>query len=116
MNSIFLFSIFKESGIVKEKIFIATVHKAKGLEFENVLVMNAIEDFYPFYNSTNIQEDARKFYVAISRAKIRLVLMTVEKKKVFSKKYEKFFEFNSEQSRFIDCIKDYFEYYYWNSY
>lgn len=101
-----------ESGIVKEKIFIATVHKAKGLEFENVLVMNAIEDFYPFYNSTNIQEDARKFYVAISRAKIRLFLMTVEKKKVFSKKYEKFFEFNAEQSRFIDCIKDYFEYYY----
>ena len=76
------------------------------------MVKNAIEDFYPFYNSPNIQEDARKFYVAISRAKIRLFLMTVEKKKVFSKKYEKFFEFNAEQSRFIDCIKNYFEYYY----
>ena len=100
-----------ESGVVKEKIFIATVHKAKGLEFENVLVMNAIEDFYPFYNSPNIQEDARKFYVAISRAKIRLFLMTVEKKKVFSKKYGKFFEFDAEKSRFVDCIEDSFEYY-----
>ena len=102
-----------ESEIVKEKVFIATVHKAKGLEFENVIVMNAVEGVYPYFNSTNIQdiqEDARKFYVAISRAKIRLFLMIIDKKIVYSSKNKQFYEFSVEKSRFIQCIENFFEF------
>ena len=102
-----------ESEIVKEKVFIATVHKAKGLEFENVIVMNAVEGVYPYFNSTNIQdiqEDARKFYVAISRAKIRLFLMIIDKKIVYSSQNKQFYEFPVKKSRFIQCIENFFEF------
>ncbi len=61
-----------------ERFFIATAHKAKGLEFDSVIVFNATEGAYPyFYNLRNndqyhIREDARRFYVAISRARKHL--------------------------------------------
>lgn len=63
-----------------EKYFVATAHKAKGLEFESVIVFNAVEGSYPFFNNIKsadaerIREDARRFYVAISRARRHLCL------------------------------------------
>ena len=102
-----------ESDIVKEKLFIATVHKAKGLEFENVIVMNVIEGEYPYYLSVNeqeIQEDARKFYVAISRAKIRLFLMIINEKIVFSKKTNKYCRIKVQKSRFVNYIERFFKF------
>ncbi|MCR5130812.1 MAG: UvrD-helicase domain-containing protein [Prevotella sp.] len=64
------------SRSIDDRIFVTTVHKAKGLEFENVIVFDAVEDRYPsFFNRNNpigIAEDARKFYVALTRAKKRL--------------------------------------------
>ena len=64
------------SHSIDDRIFVSTVHKAKGLEFDNVIVFDAVEDRYPSYynrnNKTAIAEDARKFYVAITRARKRL--------------------------------------------
>ncbi len=64
------------SACLKERIFVTTIHKAKGLEFDNVIVFDAIEGRIPNFFSQNdramLAEDARKFYVAISRAKRRL--------------------------------------------
>ena len=57
-----------EQDIIKENIFISTVHKAKGLEFETVIVTDVIDGVYPFFTYTTVEEDARKLYVAISRA------------------------------------------------
>ena len=61
---------------IDERVFVTTVHKAKGLEFDNVIVFDAVEDRYPSYfnrnNPQGIAEDARKFYVALSRARRRL--------------------------------------------
>lgn len=62
---------------IKERIYVSTVHKAKGLEFDNVIVFDAVEGRYPGFNSksdADIKEDARKFYVAMSRAKRRLFI------------------------------------------
>ncbi len=62
---------------MRERIFVSTVHKAKGLEFDNVIVYNAIEGKYPSSYADTSQknnEEARKFYVAISRAKRRLII------------------------------------------
>ena len=57
-------------------VFVTTIHKAKGLEFDNVIVFDAVDGRMPnFYSRTNPQmlaEDARKFYVALSRARRRL--------------------------------------------
>ena len=64
----------------RERFFIATAHKAKGLEFESVIIFNAVEGSYPFYNNIRnndqerIREDARRFYVALSRAKKHLCI------------------------------------------
>ncbi len=76
--------------LVHDRVFIMTVHKGKGLEFDNVVVLEANDGTYPFYTVNRIldsygstpeqkakamaerMEDARKFYVAISRAKKRL--------------------------------------------
>lgn len=66
-----------ESTSFNEKLFISTVHKAKGLEFENVVVMRAVDSRYPsFAHRTNEEreEDKRLFYVAISRAMKRLIV------------------------------------------
>ncbi len=66
-----------DSSSFKEKLFVSTVHKAKGLEFENVIVLRSVEGRYPhFAHKTNEQreEDKRLFYVAISRAMKRLVI------------------------------------------
>lgn len=64
------------SGSLGETIFVTTIHKAKGLEFDNVIVFDAIDgripNFYSRGNPRQLAEDARKFYVALSRAKRRL--------------------------------------------
>lgn len=85
--------LINSEGLVKERIFVMTVHKGKGLEFENVILLNAVDGSYPFFTVKKIlqnrnshspeevnkamrerKEDARKFYVAISRAKKRLCI------------------------------------------
>ena len=64
----------------RHRFFIATAHKAKGLEFESVIIFNAVEGAYPYYNNIknndreHIREDARRFYVALSRAKRHLCI------------------------------------------
>lgn len=74
-------STFKEADLcgstaITDRLFISTIHKAKGLEFDNVMVLDAVEGRIPnFYHENNAQllaEDARKLYVAMSRAKRRL--------------------------------------------
>ena len=64
------------SGSMDERIFVTTIHKAKGLEFENVIVFDAVDgrmpNFYSRDNARLLAEDARKFYVALTRARLRL--------------------------------------------
>jgi DNA helicase-2/ATP-dependent DNA helicase PcrA len=65
------------SRSMKERVFVSTVHKAKGLEFDNVIVYDAVNGKYPSVFATQDAqrgEEARKFYVALSRARRRLVI------------------------------------------
>ena len=65
------------SKSMRERVFVSTVHKAKGLEFDNVIVYDAVKGKFPSYYADEIAiqgEEARKFYVAISRAKKRLTI------------------------------------------
>lgn len=65
------------SASMQDRIFVSTVHKAKGLEFDNVIVFDAVEGKFPSaYADTDdkSEEEARKFYVAISRARRRLLI------------------------------------------
>lgn len=65
------------SSNFKENLFVSTVHKAKGLEFENVIVMRSVEGRYPHFayiTDEQKEESKRLFYVAISRAMQRLIV------------------------------------------
>ena len=56
------------NGIVRERLSVMTVHKAKGLEADNVIVYDASARF------GNIDDHARLIYVAFSRARRRLAV------------------------------------------
>ena len=63
---------------LEERYIISTVHKAKGLEFDTVIVYRAIDGSYPGSHSwteKQIQEDARRLFVALSRSKKRLCIV-----------------------------------------
>ena len=65
-------------GSLEERYIISTVHKAKGLEFDTVLVYRAVDGNYPgsrSWTEKQIQEDARRLFVALSRSKKRLCIL-----------------------------------------
>ena len=59
--------------IENNAINIMTIHASKGLEFEYLFVIGLEEEIFPLYNS-DIEEERRLAYVAITRAKKELVL------------------------------------------
>ena len=71
-------------------VTLTTVHSAKGLEFQKVYVMDLIDEIFPSSGSlkkgksreesASLEEERRLFYVAVTRAKSRLVLLTMEKR------------------------------------
>ena len=64
---------------LEERYVISTVHKAKGLEFDTVIVYRAIDGCYPGNHSwteKQISEDARRLFVALSRSRRRLCILT----------------------------------------
>lgn len=66
-----------DSSVVTERIFVSTVHKAKGLEFENVVIMRAAEGRYPSFAARTpemVDEGRRLLYVGLSRAMRRLII------------------------------------------
>ena len=106
------YKMFKESDLYlgTEKIIISTVYKAKGLEFENVIVAEATDNEYPclwpLFDASDkekeeaILEDARAFYVALTRTKKRLYISYHNCSPFGHKK---------ERSRFIESIQGFFK-------
>ncbi|WP_099203039.1 ATP-dependent helicase [Miniphocaeibacter massiliensis] len=60
------------------KIYISTIHQSKGLEYDNVILIDLVDGEFPIYSDkiSNIEEERRLFYVAITRAKKRLYLVS----------------------------------------
>ncbi len=59
------------------RIPVITVHQAKGCEFDTVIVAGADDNHFPSFSArgTELEEEEKKvFYVAITRAKKRLIL------------------------------------------
>lgn len=66
----FLDELVVEEGDESEgKVFLSTIHGAKGREWEATFLFEANDNILPSYNSDNIEEEKRLFYVAVSRAK-----------------------------------------------
>jgi len=58
-----------------KRVEVTTIHKAKGREWEKViLIHNTLERRFP-RRDTNLAEERRVFYVAMTRAKVELVVL-----------------------------------------
>lgn len=59
-------------------ITLMTIHSAKGLEFKNVFIVGMEEDLFPsqmmLSSRADLEEERRLFYVAITRAEVKLSL------------------------------------------
>ena len=115
-----------DSKSLREKVglFVSTVHRAKGLEFDNVVVTGVVDGIYPFWEATkilkesfipkerekaqrDIEESARKLYVALSRAKKRLCIQYPRNNTGFGK--FGWFQHIAKPSPFISCISPMFD-------
>ncbi len=68
-----------QDNIEENAITIMSIHASKGLEFEHLYVIGLEEEFFPLLGEgTNIEEERRLGYVAITRAKSDLTLCYVD--------------------------------------
>ena len=89
-----------------DKVSLMTIHQSKGLEFKNVYVAGLEENLFPSQMSlgsrSDLEEERRLFYVAITRAEEELVLSFATSRFRFGTLLP------SEPSRFIDEIDNNF--------
>jgi DNA helicase II / ATP-dependent DNA helicase PcrA len=87
----------------ENKVAVLTVHQAKGLQFNTVIIANAVDGSFPSYKNIKhdvIDEDARLFYVAMTRASKNLFI-------TLAKQNDK--GWNNKSSRFIKLLpKDHY--------
>ena len=92
----------KEDDDTSNKIALMTVHSAKGLEFPYVYVAGMEENIFPsggmFASPSDIEEERRLFYVALTRAKVAVDL-TFASTRMRNGKHE-----SNSPSRFIKEI------------
>ena len=85
----------------ENKIFLMTVHNAKGLEFDSVYITGLEEGMLPHFRSLDtdeeIEEERRLFYVAITRAKKNLFISYANSRKKFGSNFVM-----NKRSRFLD--------------
>ena len=75
------------------KIYFTTVHKSKGLEYDEVIILNLNNGTYGFpskkknkkifsqYETNDIYEERRLFYVALTRTRNRVYILYNKKNK-----------------------------------
>ena len=87
----------------KNKVSLMTIHLAKGLEFPYVYIVGLEENLFPsamnLNSRTELEEERRLFYVALTRAEKKIYLSYVLSRYRWGKPVD------SEKSRFIDEIK-----------
>lgn len=70
-----------------EKVVLMTIHSAKGLEFEHVIIAWAEEGIFPhsrtLFESDQLEEERRLFYVAMTRAKKKLIITRANERFTF---------------------------------
>ena len=74
-----LMAMLKDSD--PNAVTLATLHSSKGLEFENVYIIDANEGIMPYKKAVlekDIEEERRLFYVGMTRAKTNLSVYSVK--------------------------------------
>lgn len=92
-----LLVIQQEKNRVRKGVNLMTMHSAKGLEFDTVYILDAVEQITPYKKAktaAQLEEERRMFYVAMTRAKHELHIYVP---KTISGK-------GKEKSRFVEDI------------
>jgi DNA helicase II / ATP-dependent DNA helicase PcrA len=97
-----LSDVDEEQGSRDARVWLMTLHSAKGLEFPVVVIAGLEEGLFPHSRSSDdeaeLEEERRLCYVGMTRARSRLVLTAAARRRVFGE-YQ-----SSEPSRFIDEV------------
>ena len=78
--------LLKNASSSKSNISISTMHSSKGLEYDNVFIIDLIDGEFPQKSILNsfdeklLEEERRLFYVAMTRARKRLFLYTIKER------------------------------------
>ena len=97
-----LSDVDEEQGSRDARVWMMTLHSAKGLEFPVVILAGLEEGLFPHSRSAEdeeeLEEERRLCYVGMTRARTRLILSGAARRRVFGE-YK-----SSEPSRFIDEV------------
>jgi DNA helicase-2/ATP-dependent DNA helicase PcrA len=92
----------EEEGSRDARVWMMTLHSAKGLEFPVVILAGLEEGLFPHSRSSDdeeeLEEERRLCYVGMTRARSRLILTGAARRRIFGE-YQ-----SSEPSRFIDEV------------
>ena len=92
----------EESGSKNARVWLMSMHAAKGLEFPVVFIAGMEDGLFPHSRSKDsedeLEEERRLFYVGMTRAEQRLFLTSAARRRVFGE-YQ-----STEPSRFIDEV------------
>ncbi len=87
LQQISLISDIDEKNLSEDKVKLMTVHSAKGLEFPVVFVVGLEQGLFPLIRSRNNiedeEEERRLFYVALTRAKEKVILTYAKNRQRF---------------------------------
>lgn len=110
LEEISLVSDMSEHQDGNNRVSLMTVHSVKGLEYDYVFIIGMEEGIFPHYNAINdgtnsaIEEERRLCYVAITRAKKKLYILSAKTRMLFGNTS------SNRPSRFIEEIdKEYLE-------
>jgi DNA helicase-2/ATP-dependent DNA helicase PcrA len=97
-----LSDVDEEQGTRDARVWLMTLHSAKGLEFPVVILAGLEEGLFPHSRSNEdleeLEEERRLCYVGMTRARSRLVLTGAARRRIFGE-YQ-----SSQPSRFIDEV------------
>src|SRR4051812_36027405 len=97
-----LSEVDEESGTKNARVWLMSMHAAKGLEFPVVFIAGMEDGLFPHSRSSEdeaeLEEERRLFYVGMTRAEQRLFLTGAARRRVFGE-YQ-----STEPSRFIDEV------------
>jgi ATP-dependent exoDNAse (exonuclease V) beta subunit len=85
-----------------DRVALMTLHAAKGLEVPVVFIIGGEESLLPYFRpgeEMNLEEERRLFYVGMTRAKNKLILIHARKRFLYGK------EIHNSRSHFVDDIE-----------
>ncbi len=104
LDEVSLFTDIDRYDTDSDAVSLMTIHASKGLEFPNVYICGCEEGIFPSFrsvgNDEDIEEERRLFYVAVTRARNYLMILSARHRMLYGKT-----SYN-HVSRFIDEIPD----------